>query len=133
MALADYVVNTYFRHFKLYKYVFTPQVRLDLSLTYMGLQPPKPRPKEKEGEEAEEQALTPQEEELEILAPPEQEPSQVCVLRTYIKTQLNKELGQIQQLMEERLKASEERLSTKLTALERPHQLLPSKNKNKTK
>lgn len=26
MALADYVVNTYFRHFKLYKYVFTPQV-----------------------------------------------------------------------------------------------------------
>lgn len=134
MALADYVVNTYFRHFKLYKYVFTPQVRLDLSLTYMGLQAPKPRPKEKkEGEEAEEQALTPQEEELEILAQPEQESSQVCVLRTYIKTQLNKELGQIQQLMEERLKASEERLSTKLTALERPHQLLPSKNKNKTK
>lgn len=27
LALADYVVNTYFRHFKLYKYVFTPQVR----------------------------------------------------------------------------------------------------------
>ena len=26
LALADYVVNTYFRHFKLYKYVFTPQV-----------------------------------------------------------------------------------------------------------
>ena len=64
------MVNTYFRHFKLYKYVFTPQVlctgsewppdspfllgqvlplslslplslqvRLDLSLSYMGLQP----------------------------------------------------------------------------------------------
>lgn len=31
---------------------------------------------EKEGEEAEEQALTPQEEELEILAQPEQEPSE---------------------------------------------------------
>ena len=26
LALEDYVVNTYFRHFKLYKYVFTPQV-----------------------------------------------------------------------------------------------------------
>ena len=26
LALADYVVNTYFRHFKLYKSVFTPQV-----------------------------------------------------------------------------------------------------------
>lgn len=76
LALADYVVNTYFRHFKLYKYVFTPQVlctgceatltppssygrccllslllpvspqvRLDLSLTYMGLQLPKPEGK----------------------------------------------------------------------------------------
>uniref|UniRef100_A0A5F9D5Q6 Coiled-coil domain containing 189 n=1 Tax=Oryctolagus cuniculus TaxID=9986 RepID=A0A5F9D5Q6_RABIT len=41
LAVADYVVNTYFRHFKLYKYAFTPQVRLDLSLTYIGLQPPK--------------------------------------------------------------------------------------------
>lgn len=24
--ISDYVVNTYFRHFKLYKYAFTPQV-----------------------------------------------------------------------------------------------------------
>lgn len=46
LALADYVVNTYFRHFKLYKYVFTPQVRLDLSLTYLGLQAPQLLPEE---------------------------------------------------------------------------------------
>ncbi|XP_053411097.1 cilia- and flagella-associated protein 119 isoform X4 [Nycticebus coucang] len=104
LALADYVVNTYFRHFKLYKYVFTPQVRLDLSLTYMGLQSPK---------------LWPEDE--------------VHILRTYIKTQLNKELGQLHELVEERLKASEERLNSKLTALERPFQLPPSKSKNKTK
>ncbi|XP_073915548.1 cilia- and flagella-associated protein 119 isoform X3 [Castor canadensis] len=104
LALADYVVNTYFRHFKLYKYVFTPQVQLDLSLTYTGLQPPKAW--------------------LE---------GQVCILRTYIKTQLNKELEQLQQLVEERLKASEERLSSKLTALERPNQLPPSKSKGKNK
>ncbi|XP_054389210.1 cilia- and flagella-associated protein 119 isoform X1 [Pongo abelii] len=49
LALEDYVVNTYFRHFKLYKYVFTPQVRLDLSLTYMGLQPPKLWPESETG------------------------------------------------------------------------------------
>uniref|UniRef100_A0A4X1TMB2 Cilia and flagella associated protein 119 n=1 Tax=Sus scrofa TaxID=9823 RepID=A0A4X1TMB2_PIG len=49
LALADYVVNTYFRHFKLYKYVFTPQVRLDLSLTYMGLQPPRLWPEDETG------------------------------------------------------------------------------------
>nr|XP_044987110.1 coiled-coil domain-containing protein 189 isoform X1 [Jaculus jaculus] len=160
LALADYVVNTYFRHFKLYKYVFTPQVRLDLSLTYMGLQPPQLQPEgkmvmggpgqgwgrarvnasscfwhtEKEDtKQAAEQAVTPQEEEPEIVAEPEQEPSQVGILQTYIKNQLSKELGQLQQLVEEQLKASEERLSSKLTALERPSQLPPSKSKNKTK
>nr|XP_033695835.1 coiled-coil domain-containing protein 189 isoform X7 [Tursiops truncatus] len=133
LALADYVVNTYFRHFKLYKYVFTPQVlghglqeatphlppfpqcrhlppssqvRLDLSLTYMGLQAPKLWPKDETG--------------------------QVSILRAYIKTQMNKELEQLQQLVEEQLKASEERLSSKLTALERPLQLPPGKGKNKT-
>ncbi|KAF3704546.1 Coiled-coil domain-containing protein 189 [Channa argus] len=29
-----YIYNSYMRHFKLYKYIFTPQVKLDLSLTY---------------------------------------------------------------------------------------------------
>ncbi|CAH6793163.1 Ccdc189 [Phodopus roborovskii] len=133
LALADYVVNTYFRHFKLYKYVFTPQVRLDLSLTYMGLQPPKPWPEEKDGEVAAEQAATPQEEEPETVIQPEQQPSEVCILQTYIKTQLSKELRQLQQLVEERLKDSEERLSSKLAALERPYQPPPSKGKTKTK
>ncbi|VFV37312.1 Hypothetical predicted protein [Lynx pardinus] len=107
LALADYVVNTYFRHFKLYKYVFTPQVRLDLSLTYIGLQPPE--------------------------LWPEDETGQVSILRAYIKTQMSKELGQLQQLIEERLKASEERLNSKLTILEQPFQLPPGKGKNKTK
>ncbi|XP_045316246.1 coiled-coil domain-containing protein 189 isoform X8 [Leopardus geoffroyi] len=136
LALADYVVNTYFRHFKLYKYVFTPQVKLDLSLTYIGLQPPELWPEdetEKEGEEVGEQAVTPQEEELETVVQPEQEPSQVSILRAYIKTQMSKELGQLQQLIEERLKASEERLNSKLTILEQPFQLPPGKGKNKTK
>ncbi|XP_008683537.1 coiled-coil domain-containing protein 189 isoform X1 [Ursus maritimus] len=137
LALADYVVNTYFRHFKLYKYVFTPQVRLDLSLTYVGLQPPKLWPEdetEKGGEEAEEQAVTPQEEPETVVPPePQPEPSQVSTLQAYIRTQMNKELRQLQQLMEERLQASEERLSSKLATLERPFQPPSSKGKNKTK
>ncbi|XP_060029070.1 cilia- and flagella-associated protein 119 isoform X3 [Erinaceus europaeus] len=107
LALADYVVNTYFRHFKLYKYVFTPQVQLDLSLTYMGLQPDQ--------------------------CSPEGEPGQVTLLRAYIKSQLSKELGQLQQLVEERLSASEDRLNNKLAALERPSQTPPAKGKTKTK
>ncbi|XP_032099133.1 coiled-coil domain-containing protein 189 isoform X3 [Sapajus apella] len=139
LALEDYVVNTYFRHFKLYKYVFTSQVRLDLSLTYMGLQPPILWPEsemeKEESKEVEEQAVTPQEEELETVAPPElePEPSHIQVLRAYIKTQVNKELDQLQRLVEEQLKASEERLNSKLTALERPFQLPPGKGKSKTK
>ncbi|XP_019484076.1 PREDICTED: coiled-coil domain-containing protein 189 isoform X3 [Hipposideros armiger] len=108
LALADYVVNTYFRHFKLYKYVFTPQVlgpghqdspyspfphcrcppqplssssqvRLDLSLTYVGLQLPQLSLEETEKEgskEAEERAVTQQEEEPETAEEPEQEPSE---------------------------------------------------------
>ena len=58
---------------------------------------------------------------------------QVSILRAYIKNQMNKELRQLQQLVEERLKASEDRLSSKLTTLERPLQLPPGKGKNKTK
>ncbi|XP_047569598.1 cilia- and flagella-associated protein 119 isoform X1 [Lutra lutra] len=136
LALADYVVNTYFRHFKLYKYVFTPQVRLDLSLTYMGLQPPKLLPEEeteKGGEEVE-QGISPQEEpETGVQPEPEPEPSEVSSLQAYIRTQMNKELRQLQQLMEEQLQASEERLSSKLTTLERPFQPPSGKGKNKTK
>lgn len=46
---------------------------------------------------------------------------------------MNKELKQLQQLMEEQLQASEERLSSKLTTLERPSQPPSGKGKNKTK
>ncbi|XP_007948440.1 coiled-coil domain-containing protein 189 [Orycteropus afer afer] len=137
LALLDYVVNTYFRHFKLYKYVFTPQVQLDLSLTYLGLQPPElwPEGKKKEDieEGAEEQAVTPQEQEPEIAAQLKQEPGQVSVLRAFIKTQMDRELGQLRQLVEERLLASEERLNSKLATLEQPFQLPPGKGKTKTK
>lgn len=137
LALADYVVNTYFRHFKLYKYVFTPQVRLDLSLTYMGLKPPslwsEDETEKEKGGEVEQQAVIAQEVEPETVVQPKPEPSQVSILRAYIKNQMNKELRQLQQLVEERLKASEERLSSKLTTLERPLQLPPGKGKNKTK
>nr|CAB3228373.1 coiled-coil domain-containing protein C16orf93 homolog [Phallusia mammillata] len=42
-ALTNYIVNHYFRHYKLYKYAFTAKVRLDLTLHYDGL-PPSPPP-----------------------------------------------------------------------------------------
>ncbi|KAF7647161.1 hypothetical protein LDENG_00176570 [Lucifuga dentata] len=32
-----FIHSSYLRHYKLYKYIFTPQVKLDLSLTYSGM------------------------------------------------------------------------------------------------
>ncbi|XP_028364417.1 coiled-coil domain-containing protein 189 isoform X5 [Phyllostomus discolor] len=129
-------VEECYRYFTSLLFCHGVRVRLDLSLTYMGLQSPKLWPEDetkKESEEVEEQPVTLQEEEPETVVKPQQEPSQVSILRAYIKNQLNKELGQLQQLVEERLKASEERLSSKLTTLERSFQPPPGKGKNKTK
>ncbi|XP_023150042.2 coiled-coil domain-containing protein 189 isoform X1 [Amphiprion ocellaris] len=36
-CILEYIHNNYMRHYKLYKYIFTPQVKLDLSLTYSGM------------------------------------------------------------------------------------------------
>ncbi|XP_066433272.1 cilia- and flagella-associated protein 119 isoform X4 [Eleutherodactylus coqui] len=37
LHIRDYILNTYFRHFKLYKCVFSSQLRLDISLSYNGM------------------------------------------------------------------------------------------------
>ncbi|KAJ4940420.1 hypothetical protein JOQ06_026723 [Pogonophryne albipinna] len=36
-CILNYTYNRYVRHYKLYKYIFTPQLKLDLSLTYSGI------------------------------------------------------------------------------------------------
>ncbi|KAL3051284.1 hypothetical protein OYC64_001531 [Pagothenia borchgrevinki] len=36
-CILNYIYNCYVRHYKLYKYIFTPQLKLDLSLTYSGI------------------------------------------------------------------------------------------------
>ncbi|XP_076434958.1 cilia- and flagella-associated protein 119-like isoform X1 [Babylonia areolata] len=51
--LTEYAINTYFRHFKMYKYAFTPLVRLDLSINYVGVPVASPEPTD-EGEVGEE-------------------------------------------------------------------------------
>ncbi|XP_036597004.1 coiled-coil domain-containing protein 189 [Trichosurus vulpecula] len=130
LSLSDYIINTYFRHFKLYKYVFTPQVRLDLSLRYVGLPEVKPSADVQE-EETVVETVSPVPEEPEPEIKPEQEPSPGDILRNFISAQLTQELGQLRQLVEERLKAGEEQLNSRLVALENP--TLVSKSKNKAK
>ncbi|KAI9531778.1 hypothetical protein NQZ68_038171 [Dissostichus eleginoides] len=36
-CILNYIYNRYVRHYKLYKYIFTPQLKIDLSLTYSGI------------------------------------------------------------------------------------------------
>ena len=47
--ITDYVLNTYFKHFKFYKYVYTKRVQLDITIQYPGIpetpQPPTPETK----------------------------------------------------------------------------------------
>ncbi|XP_003227734.1 cilia- and flagella-associated protein 119 isoform X1 [Anolis carolinensis] len=124
VLITDYMINTYFRHFKLYKYVFTPQVRLDISFTYLGM--PEPEPKEEEAA-AESLGLSPVPEEAEET--PVQEESPTAALREYIATQLNQELAQLRISVEERLKTTEEQFAAKLIQLEKG----PSARKASTK
>jgi len=35
--ISTYVINTYFRHFKMYKYAFTAKIHLDLAIKYEGV------------------------------------------------------------------------------------------------
>ncbi|XP_068940764.1 cilia- and flagella-associated protein 119 isoform X2 [Petaurus breviceps papuanus] len=130
LSLSDYIINTYFRHFKLYKYVFTPQVRLDLSLRYVGLPEVKPPADEEEERVVEIVSPVPEEPPAEIQT--EQEPSPSDILRDFISAQLTRELEQLRQLVEERLKAGEEQLNSRLVALENPTMVSKSKSKIKS-
>nr|XP_056718995.1 cilia- and flagella-associated protein 119 [Euleptes europaea] len=114
LAITDYVINTYFRHLKLYKYAFTPQVRLDISFSYIGM----PEPKEEEPAESSEPPISPLQEEDEEAAAVE---DPTAALREYISAQLNQELAQLRQSVEQRLRATEDQFSSKLVQLEKGH------------
>nr|XP_032619079.1 coiled-coil domain-containing protein 189 isoform X3 [Chelonoidis abingdonii] len=120
--MSDYVVNTYFRHFKLYKYAFTPQVRLDISLSYVGMPEPELEPAAELAGELAESVMVPvppaQEEEADsgTTAPRE---SPRALLQEYISAQLCQELAQLRLEVEEQLRASEEQFNTKLALLEK--------------
>ncbi|XP_059587534.1 cilia- and flagella-associated protein 119 isoform X3 [Alligator mississippiensis] len=123
-AVEDYVQNTYFHHFKLYKFAFTPQVRLDLTLRYVGL--PQPVPTPGEVGQAGEGALTPelQQEPEEETSPPAPPESPRAPLRTYIKEELGRALGAARQDLLEQMRGSEQRLGARLAQLEQgpgPH------------
>nr|XP_014433151.1 coiled-coil domain-containing protein 189 isoform X4 [Pelodiscus sinensis] len=117
--ISDYVVNTYFRHFKLYKYAFTPQVRLDISLSYVGLPEPEPAAELGEVGDSVKVPVSPVEEEEAESGTTAPSESPTAPLREYISAQLCQELAQLRLAMEEQLRASEEQFNTKLALLEK--------------
>merc|ERR1712018_566564 len=123
--ITEYTINTYFRHYKLYKYVFTPLVRLDLSMTYIGM-PETPAPSEA-GDEAEEggeekgdepeKAVETEEQEVEV-TPSQVESPAASELRAIIKNHLSAELVKVKTDMEDQLKQSEQNLNKMLEGVE---------------
>nr|KAG5698404.1 hypothetical protein BaRGS_006599 [Batillaria attramentaria] len=128
--ITEYVINTYFRHFKMYKYAFTPLVRLDLTINYLGV-PVSPEPTEAgdadeettqdadtvtvddagepaplEGEAAEEQSSDTEESEARK------------ELRAMIQNYLTEEIKRVKVTVEEQLRTTEDTLAKKIDATE---------------
>ncbi|XP_058261516.1 coiled-coil domain-containing protein 189 isoform X2 [Hemibagrus wyckioides] len=120
--IMKYLINTYMRHYLLYKYVFTPQMYLDLSLSYIGM-PEELNTEQLETSETvneiENEADGASEQEMastEIL--PETEASKQGELRTIIQKEVKEEVMRLTAHLEKRLQESTVQLNTALTALE---------------
>jgi len=128
--LTEYAINTYFRHFKMYKYAFTPLVRLDLSINYFGVPVASPEPTEDE-EPVEQETMT---EEPEPEPEPVEEESEARKeLRAMIHTYLSDEIKKVKVTLDEQLKTTEETLGKKLETAEQASKKSPRKESAKKK
>lgn len=132
--ITEYVINTYFRHFKMYKYVFTPLVRLDLSMNYIGMPPTPPASEVDEADQAADGELTERsnkdgeqgadgETGSEAqgdgeLVEKSGESAAASELRQLIKQHLSEEIKKLKISMEDQIKESEDSISKKLDAAE---------------
>ncbi|KAI8513162.1 hypothetical protein Bbelb_098010 [Branchiostoma belcheri] len=123
--ITDYVVNTYFRHFKLYKYVFTPKVQLDLTMKYVGI-PETPQPMEEQQEEPQEGNMANLVLIFTLKSFPESksanryqtvESPRKKELRTLIQSQLAGQVKELRMSVDEQLKINDQVLMQKLAAL----------------
>ncbi|XP_030631914.1 cilia- and flagella-associated protein 119 [Chanos chanos] len=131
-----YFINTYMRHYVLYKYIFTPQVCLDLSLSYCGLpQHTAPdqeafsecvsdglRGPERESTEADTSYTDPSEIVStcleKIILSPSARPSSKAELRTIVQQEVKEEVMRLTAQLQQRLQESAEQLNSALVSLE---------------
>ncbi|XP_041434766.1 coiled-coil domain-containing protein 189 isoform X2 [Xenopus laevis] len=133
LQISTYMMNTYFRHFKLYKYVFTPQVHLDLSISYEGMTEPEvapegeqesPRPGiiseatalEEKGETSADadEPPKPDESSKEMTLEKQKQPKEDAPLRQYIEQSLGVEVERLRSEVEKNLRLNEELIQEKL-------------------
>ncbi|XP_071093016.1 cilia- and flagella-associated protein 119-like [Haliotis cracherodii] len=122
--MTEYTINTYFRHFKMYKYAFTPLVRLDLAINYIGLPMPSPPPSEagdkadeteaKEGETTEEKVEEDGAEGGADKSEEKEESGAKKELRTMIQTFLSEEIKKMKMSVEEQIKSTEDSINKKI-------------------
>ncbi|XP_078362176.1 cilia- and flagella-associated protein 119-like [Oculina patagonica] len=117
--LTTYAVNTYFRHFKMYKYAFTPKVRLDISLEYVGL-PVTPEPSEVgDGEEegvggSEQGAGEADKTDEEAAVHEEEDTPAVKELKAIINSALTEQVQQLKTSVDQQIKAKDEEIAKKM-------------------
>lgn len=132
--ITEYTINTYFRHFKMYKYAFTPLVRLDLTITYHGVpvspEPPEAGDGDDEGpkddetmteDQMEQQGALEGELDDEQASEEKEEPEESEArreLRAMISNYLTEEIKKVKVTVEEQLKTTEDSLSKKIDAAE---------------
>ncbi|CAM9956977.1 unnamed protein product [Lampetra fluviatilis] len=110
--IIDYVVNTYFRHYKLYKYVFTPTVRLDLSISYTGLDEESPSSPDVHGQNAYNLSTV-----LRVCARASGLEEKTD-LKSYIQRELSAQLSHVHATIAEQMKQSEQQLAERLASIE---------------
>ncbi|MCI4384313.1 hypothetical protein PGIGA_G00037270 [Pangasianodon gigas] len=126
--IMKYLINTYMRHYLLYKYVFTPQMYLDLSLSYVGM-PEELTTEQLESSETQNETeneadgASEQETASTEILPTETEASKQDLspkgeLRTIVQKEIKEEMMRLTAHLEKRLQESTDQLNTELTALE---------------
>ncbi|CAK8675863.1 unnamed protein product [Clavelina lepadiformis] len=131
-TITTHVINTYFRHYKLYKYAFTPKVKLDLSFEYEGLAPsPIPTPEEDVQDENVEAKIetvpqTPINENVEAPVPQDVKEEEEVVghneqhqeLENLIRKAVGAQLQQMHTSVEQQLEDTDKAITEKIQSLE---------------
>lgn len=120
--VTEYTVNSYFRHFKMYKYAFTPLVRLDLSISYVGVpETPPPSEPDEQADQTLEEDKEPEKEGEGEEQPKTPEPEESAArkeLRGMIQNFLSEEIKKMKLSVDDQLKTTEELLNKKLDLAE---------------